>query len=152
MGAAWAAAMSRRARALRAWARVVCKLEAGLAYRVHTLEELLRRASNGEENRDVSGRLAVFAGRMEANPMLPLCEAAKGVPMPELSPADRTALSPLWHGLGAGNESTQRALLHSVRAALDAQIAEAAEKEKKDRRLAAALGFIGGAAVFLFLL
>jgi len=152
MGMAWAFSLSRRVRALRAWARVLAKMEAGLAYRTHTLEELLQRALEGEENHEVFCRLGDVARQMSSNPMLSLGEAMGDMPMPELTPADLAALSPLWRGLGAGDSQSQHGLLQSVRAALDAQIVAAADKEGKDRRLATTLGIIGGAAVFLFLL
>ena len=152
MGLSWAASLSRRVQALRAWGRVLSRLEAGLSYRPHTLEAFVAQAAQGEENRDVSAHIAACVTRMRETPLLSLKEAMEPVAMPELTPSDKAALALLFQGLGEGDEQAQRGLLAAVRMAVAAQMEEAAQQEGKDRRLATSLGFIGGGAVFLFLL
>lgn len=152
LGISWAFSLSRRLAALRAWARVLAKVEAGLGYRTSSIGEMLTRAADGETDGRVRARLMDCAARMREDPMLPLAAAMEGVAAPELTRADSAALSPLWQGLGVGDEEAQRGLLRAVRKAVEVQIAEAAEAERKDRRLALSLGVIGGGAVFLFLL
>ena len=87
---------------------------------------------------------------MRQDALLTLSRAA---PQPrDLTATDRAALSPLWTGLGAGDEAAQRALLEAVRASLDAQRTQARQAEARDHRLAVSLGVLGALAVFLFLL
>ncbi len=152
LGVSWSLSLTRRVAALTAWSRVLAKIEAGLGYRAHTLEELLERAAEGETHRETRQALTACARRMREEPLLPLASAMAGIQLPELTCEDRAALSPLWQGLGAGEEEAQRALLRAVRAALAVQTEQAREKEQKDRRLALSLGLIGGGVVFLFLL
>lgn len=152
LGVSWAASLRRRAAALKGWARAAVRLEAGLSYRVQSLQDLLDLAASGEENRDVRLSLARAAQRMRENPLTALAEAMGEEKMPELTDGDRAALSPLWTALGSGDEESQRALVRSVRSALKAQIDEAEDRERRDRRLCFSLGVIGGFAVFLFLM
>lgn len=152
LGFLWAASLTRRVSVLRAWARALARMEAGLLYRARTLEELLERAVDGEGNREVQGALAACAGRMREDPLVSFSQAMGELAMPELTQQDLAALSPLFAGLGIGDVEAQRGLLRSVREAMDAQIAQAKEAEEKDRRLALSIGVIGGGAVFLFLL
>ncbi len=152
MGMLYAQSLRRRARSLRGWARAAAKIEAGLARRAHTLEEMIEDAAKGEESPEVRGCLESCAAQMRADPLLSLSQAMEAQPMPELTGEDRATLAPLWHGLGAGEEQAQRGLLQSVQQALALQMQEAQEKEAKDRRLYLSLGTIGGLMVFLFLL
>ena len=148
----FAGALSRRTQALIAWGRALLRIETGLSYRTNSMEDLLERALEGEENRDVRRVLSGCAMRMRCDPLQTLAGAMGREPTPELTLADRAALSPLWTELGAQGLSDQRALLSSVRQAIDAQREAASEKEKKDRRLYTSLGFIGAGVVFLFLM
>ncbi len=152
MGVLYARTLSRRVHALTAWARVLSKIEAGLGWRAHTLEGLITRAADGEVCRDVCEPLWACAERMREDPMLTLADAITPDKLPAMTDADLAALSPLWAGLGEGNEDAQRGLLRSVRAALAAQVDAAAQDEQKNRRLYLSLGGIGGLMVFLFLL
>lgn len=152
LGVSWAATLTRRVTALCAWARALARMEAGLSLRAHTLEELLSRAAEGEENRDVRATLLACAGQMRDDPLSTLEEAIAKRPMPELKDTDRAVLSPLWTTLGTGDEASQRGLIRAVRSALDTQVEQARDAESRDKRLALWLGVIGGCAVFLFLL
>lgn len=151
-GVSWAASLSRRVSALLGWARVLLKLEAGLSYRAHTLEQMIQRAAECEESGAVKAVLLAVSDSMLQNPLETLPDAVAKQSLPDLTKADQASLSPLWEGLGVGEEAAQRGLLQAVRAALDAQIAEARDAEQRNRRLAYSLGIIGGLAVFLFLL
>ena len=145
LGLAWAGALSRRRAALDAWARTLMRLEASLAYRPPALAGV-----RGETDASVCGVLETAAQRMRQDALLTLSRAA---PQPrDLTATDRAALSPLWTGLGAGDEAAQRALLEAVRASLDAQRTQARQAEARDHRLAVSLGVLGALAVFLFLL
>ncbi len=150
-GGLWAESLKRRLATLRAWQRAVTRFEAGISLGAHTMDLWLLRAADGEPCRAVREALKGAAARMRDEPLLSLSDAMAEAPPPELTAGDRAALSPLFAGLGGGDEAAQRALLRAASAALSAQIAEAEEAERKDRRLALSLGAIGGLAVFLFL-
>ena len=154
--AAWlfarASALTRRTQALIAWGRALLRIESGLSLRTASLEDLLDRAIDGEENRDVRRALSGCAMRMRCDPLESLSSAMVREETPELTRADRAALSPLWFTLGTGDLQDQRSLLSSIRQALDAQREAAAGKERKDRRLYTSLGLLGAGAVFLFLM
>lgn len=150
LGLAWAGALSSRRAALDAWARTLMRLEASLAYRPPALADWLLLGVRGETDASVCGVLETAAQRMRQDALLTLSRAA---PQPrDLTATDRAALSPLWTGLGAGDEAAQRALLEAVRASLDAQRTQARQAEARDHRLAVSLGVLGALAVFLFLL
>lgn len=152
MGFSWAASLSRRVSALLAWARVLLKLEAGLAYRVHTLEQMIQRAGEEEAYLPVKAALLAASSRMQNNPLETLQHAMAGQSLVDLTKADQMVLLPLFQGLGVLEETAQRGLIQAVRASLDLQIAEARDAEQRNRRLAFSLGMIGGLTVFLFLL
>ena len=145
LGLAWAGALSRRRAALDAWARTLMRLEASLAYRPPALADWLLLGVRGETDASVCGVLETAAQRMRQDALLTLSRAA---PQPrDLTATDRAALSPLWTGLGAGDEAAE-----AVRASLDAQRTQARQAEARDHRLAVSLGVLGALAVFLFLL
>lgn len=152
MGLSWAASLSRRVSALLAWARVLLKMEAGLAYRAHTMEQMIHRAGEEEEYQPVKEVLLAASGSMRKNPLETLQQAMAKQTLADLSKADQMVLTPLFQGLGVLEEAAQRGLLQAVRASLDVQVSEARDAEQRNRRLAFSLGIIGGFAVFLFLL
>ena len=150
-GIHWSLRLSKRVGALQAWARVLLRLEADLAYRTHSMEEIIRKAGEAEEHLSVKAVLLSAAGAMRENPLMPLDEAMRAQSLEPLTPEDCTALAPLFQGLGAASEISQYDLIRAVRASIDIQTNEARDAAAKNRRLAHSLGVIGGLAVFLLL-
>jgi hypothetical protein len=144
--------LSGRVTALTAWARVLVRLEGALSNRAHTLAALLVYSVEGEAEGFVRRGIEQTARRMRGDALLSLSEALDPLCVQELTSGDRSALSPLWAGLGGGDEAAQKGLLAAVRAALSAQLLEARERETRNRRLALELGLVLGGALFLFLL